>query len=395
MQSKRSMVKLSEVLTERKEKPDLYAILNGEIPIVAKIGFDTGKIELREESKTKTNMILIKPGDLVVSGINAAKGAIAIYGQKNTTPAAATIHYSSYITNKEKADSVYLWHFMRSDIFRMILKSNLPRGIKTEVKPKRLLPIEIPLPPIEEQKRIVVRVKKLMQTIESARTILRELNEENQALIDSLISNILEEITNKHSGHLMMLSEACKLITDGTHDTPAYVDEGMPLLTAKNVFFDRIDTTNVRFISQEDHEEVCKRCPAERNDVLFINIGATTGTVKKIDIDLEFSLKNVALLKPNLELLNPDFLVLILRGPVIKKQIKKKQSQTCQPFLSLRDLRRLEAPIPPLSEQRRCISYTNSLQKKIEEIRKLRAEIEKDMEELIPSILNQAFTGKL
>ena len=103
MRSEWSMIKLSEILTERKEKPNLYAILNGEIPIVAKIGFDSGKIKLREESKTKTNMILIEPGDLVISGINAAKGAIAIYGEENIKPAAATIHYSSYVINKKRA----------------------------------------------------------------------------------------------------------------------------------------------------------------------------------------------------------------------------------------------------------------------------------------------------
>ena len=290
----------------------------------------------------------------------------------------------------------YLYHFLKSNEGHVQIKFYGDRGtVRQALRFMDLCKMEIPLPPFEEQKRIVVRIKRLMHRIELARTILRQLNEENQALIDSLISSILEEIKDKYSSHLMVLSEACKLITDGTHDTPTYVDEGVPLLTAKNVFFDRIDKTNVRFISQEDHEEICKRCPAEKGDVLFINIGATTGTVKKIDIDLEFSLKNVALLKPNLELLNPDFLILILRGPAIKNQIKKKQSQTCQPFLSLRDLRSLEATIPPLSEQRRCISYINSLQKKIEEIRKLRAEIEKGIEELIPSILDKAFRGEL
>jgi len=86
---------------------------------------------------------------------------------------------------------------------------------------------------------------------------------------------------------------------------------------------------------------------------------------------------------------------LILKGTAIKNQIKKKQSQTCQPFLSLRDLRSLEAPIPPLSEQRHYISYINSQQKKIEEIRNLRGEIEKNIEELTSNILDKAFKGEL
>ena len=72
---------IGEVLTERKEKPALESIELGEIRIVSKIRFNEGQIELREDGKTKTGMILIRPGDLVLSGINATKGAIAIYDE--------------------------------------------------------------------------------------------------------------------------------------------------------------------------------------------------------------------------------------------------------------------------------------------------------------------------
>lgn len=83
---------LGEVLTERREMPSPESLENGEINIVSKIGFNQGKIELRSDGKTKTGMILIRPGDLVVSGINAAKGAIAIYDENQLKPIAATIH---------------------------------------------------------------------------------------------------------------------------------------------------------------------------------------------------------------------------------------------------------------------------------------------------------------
>lgn len=70
---------LGNILKERKEKASLHDILTGKIRIVSKISFDDGQIQLRNESKTKTGMILIRPGDLVLSGINACKGAIAVY----------------------------------------------------------------------------------------------------------------------------------------------------------------------------------------------------------------------------------------------------------------------------------------------------------------------------
>jgi len=83
MKRKWPTVPLGEMLTERRETPPDEAILSGKIPIIAKIGFNDGKIELREDGKTRTKMILIRPGDLVISGINATKGAIAVYGEEN------------------------------------------------------------------------------------------------------------------------------------------------------------------------------------------------------------------------------------------------------------------------------------------------------------------------
>lgn len=113
---------LSEALIERKESPSLESIEMEEIRIVGKIGFKEGQIELREGKKTKTKMILIRPGDLVISGINAVKGAIAIYPETKIDPIAATIHYSSYSVNQERAHIKFLWWFLRSTIFREIVQ---------------------------------------------------------------------------------------------------------------------------------------------------------------------------------------------------------------------------------------------------------------------------------
>ena len=77
-------VPLGEILIERQETPLAEDILSGKIRIVAKIAFNDGKIQLRESVDTKTKMILIRPGDFVISGINAAKGAVAVYGDENS-----------------------------------------------------------------------------------------------------------------------------------------------------------------------------------------------------------------------------------------------------------------------------------------------------------------------
>jgi type I restriction enzyme S subunit len=57
-------------------------------------------------------MILICPDDLVISGINVAKGAMGIYrGDKNIV---ATIHYSSYTFDEKKINVSYFKRFLKS-----------------------------------------------------------------------------------------------------------------------------------------------------------------------------------------------------------------------------------------------------------------------------------------
>ena len=84
-------------------------MLTGRVRIVSKIGFDNGILQFRTDGETKTGMVLIRPGDLVVSGINAAKGAIAVYGLDNELPAAATIHYGAYAPKTSRVDAAFLW----------------------------------------------------------------------------------------------------------------------------------------------------------------------------------------------------------------------------------------------------------------------------------------------
>lgn len=182
------LVQLGEVLKVRREVPDHNDLIFGKMKIVSKISFESGVIELRQDGNTKTSMIQIMPGDLVLSGINAAKGAIAIYDCNNKDPIAATIHYSSYSVKANKVDTKFLWWYFRSNTFREILEIELPNGIKTELKASRLLALSIPLPPLAEQQRIVARIEALSSQIARAKQLQQEIATEAEGLCLSLIS---------------------------------------------------------------------------------------------------------------------------------------------------------------------------------------------------------------
>jgi len=225
------VVPLGNFLTERQDTPDLDDLITGEVPIISKIGFNTGNIELRDDGKTRTKMILIRPGDLVLSGINAAKGAIAIYDQKNIKPVAATIHYSSYAVDKTQADIKFLWWLLRSSTFRDSLRHYVPGGIKTELKAKRFLPIPIPLPPLDEQRRIVARIEELAAKVEQAQSLRQKSVLETQAVLTTAINKVLGDTSIDGHLHDVLLQKP----RNGWSPRCDNAEDGTPVLTLSAV----------------------------------------------------------------------------------------------------------------------------------------------------------------
>ncbi len=375
---------LSKVLTERTDKPDIEAVILGEIPIVAKIGFDTGKIELREEGKTNTNMILIQPGDLVLSGINAAKGAIAIYGEEKEGPAAATIHYSSYIVNKDRADILYLWYFMRSNFFRRILLNKLPGGIKTEIKPKRLLPIGIPLPPLEEQKRIVAKIENLVGKVEEA----KKLNSESANEAGKFYERSAFELFEIESGK-WKLRKICEVMSVNMGQSPpghSYnkIGEGIPLINGPTEFGD-IHPTEVQWTTSPT--KICKK-----GDILICVRGATTGRMNWANKEYCIG-RGVAALTANPSVCLPQYTYHFIQTQT--KYILSLTAGSTFPNLPGAKLKKMLIPIIPISEQRRVVDYLDSLQAGVEGVRRRQEETQRELAQLVPSILDRAFKGEL
>lgn len=178
-------VKIGVFLTERegRYKPNNESVAN--LARLEKIDF-SGTVHISEKP-SKTDMIIVHPGDLVISGINVSKGAITVY--KGSEPVAATIHYSSYIFNDSIVDLDYFKFFVKSPAFIETLKQQVKGGIKTEIKPKTFLSLEIMLPDLETQKGIVKKLSKELETV----SILQNEIESQKEYTKQLRKNILQD----------------------------------------------------------------------------------------------------------------------------------------------------------------------------------------------------------
>jgi len=218
----------------------------------------------------------VKPGDLVVSGINAEKGAIALYDESNSKNCAATIHYSSYSIDKKKADPKFLWFFFRSEMFRNILIQSLPNGIKTEVKPFRLLKLEIPLPPLDKQRRVVLILERLLMKIEEAQRQRAKAVEKAKAVVIACARQIFEKMMISPTPLSRWVDNSRDGIQTGPFGaqlgTNDFQDTGHPLITIGNVQYGGLRLEGLRFVSEEKAKQL-ERYTVTKGDIIFARMG--------------------------------------------------------------------------------------------------------------------------
>ena len=150
----------------------------------------------------------------------------------------------------------------------------------------------------------------------------------------------------------------CLDVRDGTHDTPKYVVDGVPLVTSKNLRDGSIDFSNVKLISREDHEAISLRSKVDNDDILFAMIGSI-GNPVLYHGDAEFSIKNMALFK---HIQNGMYMEYVYWWLFLSQNAMKKQaSGGVQSFVSLKYLRNYYIPVPPYDEQKRIVERIREL----------------------------------
>ena len=182
-------------------------------------------------------------------------------------------------------------------------------------------------------------------------------------------------------------------VTDGTHDTPKPSSTGVPYITAIHVKDGVIDFDRCYYLSIEEHKKIYSRCNPEKNDILMVNIGAGTATTALINIDYEFSLKNVALIKPNKLKSSSKFLVQSLRYKSGRLH-HQLTSGGAQPFLSLKEIKRIKLNLPTKPEQQKIADFLTAVDNKIEQLSKKQALLSEYKKGLMQQIFSQAIRFK-
>ena len=188
-------------------------------------------------------------------------------------------------------------------------------------------------------------------------------------------------------------------LSDGTHSRPQYVPSGIPFISVKDVSGGKLDFSDCKYITEEEHRELYSRCNPEHGDILLTKVG-TTGIPVIVDTTDEFSLfVSVALLKFNQELLCNEYLVCLINSPLVQKQAEENTRGVGNKNWVMRDIANTLIVIPPLLEQQRIVSKLQEILPFADNYAQAYSkaeELNKSFPELLKkSILQEAVQGKL
>ena len=252
---------------------------------------------------------------------------------------------------------------------------------------------KIPLPPLEEQKRIVAVLDAAFEGLTRARTHIETNLQNARELFDEHSRHLLSG--NSKTWRTAKLSEVCEKITDGTHQTPTYFDEGYIFLSSKNVTSRRIDWDNVKYIDEAQHIAMHKRIAPMRGDILLAKNG-TTGVAAMVDRDVVFDIYvSLAHLRP-LSVLTSEFLLYFVNSAMAKEQFNSRLKGQGVPNLHLKEIREVLISFPEDKvEQTVVVSEIENLLEKTASLASHYSAKLQDLDDLRQSLLQRAFAGEL
>ncbi len=151
------------------------------------------------------------------------------------------------------------------------------------------------------------------------------------------------------------LRKISKLISDGTHFTPKYTEEGVKFLSVKDVRPFEINYDNSKFISIDEAEILDKRCKPQKGDILLTKIG-TIGLASVIKSVERFQIfVSLALLRTDNELILPEYLALSINSDFTFLQFDRIIKGAGVPDLHLEDIRKVKIPVPPIEIQKQIV----------------------------------------
>ena len=258
-------------------------------------------------------------------------------------------------STSELLDKQYLYYYLKSNVALQMIRTVATGSVRDNLKFSMLCNFPINILPVEEQKAVVSILDKIKSIIAHRRQELDRL--------DDLIKARFVEMFENGNYQIEKLGAVCNKITDGTHKTPTYLDDGITFISAKNIVSGELDFTDVKHISEDEYQEIQKRCQTAIYDILLSKSGSL-GAPAIVKTEEKLGLfESLAVLKYDRGRLLPEFLCEQLKTDRIQRQFTTGTKGVAIKHLHLGVIADTDIIVPPLDEQKTFSAFVSQIDK--------------------------------
>ncbi len=253
--------------------------------------------------------------------------------------------------------------------------------------------LEIPIPPLPEQERIVARIEELFSQLDAGVETLKK----TKAQLAVYRQAVLKEAFSDCDDSVTMGSVATMIDPQPSHRTPPEFENGIPYIGIGDIDYNEktIRFKNARKVNPSVYEDHLQRYTLRDGDFVMGKIG-TIGKPFRLPLPQNYTLSaNVILIQPDAGKINPEYLFWQFSSPLITEQLMEGKNETSQPAFGIQKARLLQIKMCSLEAQDRIVYDIREKISVCEHIEQTVTLSLQQAEAMRQSILKDAFEGRL
>jgi len=365
--------------------------INGDVRLIqlADIGdgyyIDKSSRFLTSDKAQELRCTFLEKGDVLVARMPEPLGRACIF-LGDSKRSVTVVDICIIRPNRQHNDARWLMHCLNAPVCRNQMADFATGSTRTRISRGNLTKIKIPLPPIEEQKRIAEILDRTQSLISKRKEAIELLDTLTQSIFIEMFG---DPFTNPKGWEVNEFSSQIKSVRYGTGSPPIYTDEGIPFIRATNVKEGIIKSKDMKRISQEEANKIAK-CQIRFGDLIVVRSGVNTGDCAMIlrEYDRAYAAFDLIV---ELPLANSIFYNFLINSPYGKICLAPLTRRAAQPHLNAEQLKSLRFIAPP-------VPIKEEFAQRIEAVEKLKATHRASLTELqalFASLQHRAFRGEL
>lgn len=372
-----------------------------------------------EEIPNNVENYRVHPDDILV----ARAGSVGVSHRVQDVNCDAV--FASYLIRFKALGGIapkYIEFFLKSDEYWQAI-SEFAAGIAVpNVNATKLASLELPLAPLNEQRRLVAKLEKLMGKVEACQQRLGKipiiLKRFRQSVLAAACSGRLTadwrernsiEATEQtdqsepedglptlpDTWSRVALESVCEKIVDCPHSTPIWTNEGRLCVRTTNFKPGLLDLSEVRYVADDTYAKRNERLKPAPGDVLYSREGGILGIACMVPAGTNLCLGQRMMLFRTKKDYSAVLLMHWLNSPAIFKRVVELTGGSASPHLNVRDIKAFPIPVPPLPEQHEIVRRAEVLFRFADQIEARYAKAKGRVDQITQSLLAKAFRGEL